>query len=359
MDRLWPEVQAGGGEAMRLRGAALLAFCLGSLVPPVHAACEGVCAAWLEQAEGDGQSALAERIRLYRKVLKEDPRNYRARRGLAEITIQGALAIERAQALEREGEVRAWSRRIAAKLGDTAWRVGFMARKGDARAETAMGVLHRMGLLVERDPVKACRHYRRASALGEPSGLYRYALCMAKEDREEAIRLVEKAAAAGHAAAQHLLGETYLHGPQRDPEKASAWIRRAARAGRPSAKSLLAWLYDTGTGVPEDKGRAFRLYLEAAREGNLSACNNLGEMYETGSAGIRDLSKAARWYRRGAEGGLAQAQFNLGRLYADGKGVTRNDALARRWFEQAAQQGLEPAREALKWLSSQDEQSHR
>lgn len=71
------------------------------------------------------------------------------------------------------------------------------------------------------------------------------------------------------------------------------------------------YLYERGTGVPQDYKEAMRLYLLSAAQGN------------------------------------AVAQFRIGYLYEKGFGVTPDDAQAMQWYAKAAAQGNEPATSRL------------
>lgn len=75
-----------------------------------------------------------------------------------------------------------------------------------------------------------------------------------------------------------------------------------------------------------------------AENGNATAQNNLGVVYQKGSGVEADLGKAIYWFTKGAEGGNDKAMVNLGAAYLKGTGVDQNIPEAVRLFEKAALQ---------------------
>ena len=263
------------------------------------------------------------------------------------------LAIEHAEATAKSAVVVQLSDLVAVQARTELWTLERDVAGGDARAELALATAYRRGLGVAVDHDEACRLYQRANRLESIYADYRVALCVARSDRGESLRLLRRAAQGNHAGAQELLARSCLE--EGDVTCALRWLCRAARQGRAGAQSLLAWVYANGEGVERDAKRAFFFYVLAATAGELSAQNNLGEMFESGSMGTRDLLSAALWYKRAAGAGLAQAQLNLGRLYAQGHGLPKDTERAGYWFEQAAGQGNQDAREMLQWLANQED----
>jgi TPR repeat protein len=73
-------------------------------------------------------------------------------------------------------------------------------------------------------------------------------------------------------------------------------------------------MYETGSGVSQDKTQALFWYRKAAEAGDASAMTNLARMYETGSGVSQDKTQALFWYRAAAEAGDASAFEALKRL---------------------------------------------
>jgi TPR repeat protein len=279
----------------------------------------------------------------------------RAMEQLGALSVRAANDLERALALGEAQKVEELDRLIREKLGDTRRRVEQRADEGDADALLAMGMFSARNLLAPRDVEKACEAFVKAAERKHVAGAYQAALCRLKTDPERAAAWMQRAADAGHPAAQEAVGRACLdRKPEPQFECAVRYVTDAARAGRPSAQSLLGWMHVNGTGVSKDPRRASQLYLEAARKRDLAAQNNLGELYEKGAGVVKNERFAFGWYLQAAQAGFAPAQFNLGRLYALGIGVKRDEAKARDWLEKAKRQGIAQADELLRWLAERD-----
>ncbi|KAG9067516.1 hypothetical protein KI688_012299 [Linnemannia hyalina] len=113
-----------------------------------------------------------------------------------------------------------------------------------------------------------------------------------------------KAAEAGDAPAQTILGEMYMDGawgvPEKDMSKSFEWYLKAAESGDPLAQRQVGVFYSFGLGgVPEDASKAFEWYMKAAVQGNSTAQFLVAEMYSVGYKGVPpDDQKAEEWSRR-------------------------------------------------------------
>jgi len=206
-------------------------------------------------------------------------------------------------------------------------------------------------------------------------------------DFSESIRRLRRAAEAGDAAAQFLLGHAYQQGfgVPKDMAQTSVWYarageiretaaaqpagpgvgqapvqtsvkdlthaleayRKAAEAGDIGAQLYLGLSYDRGQDAPRSAFEAAGWYRRAALKGSVAAANNLGALYHDGDGMPKDDAEAKAWFERAAALGSANAQCSLGRMYLDGDGVAQNDAKAAAWLEKAAQSGNVPAQVLL------------
>jgi TPR repeat protein len=277
---------------------------------------------------------------------------------LAELTVRAAKDLEVALARGDVQEVAALDRLIRAKLGDTRLRVERRARNDETDALVALGMFYARNLLAARNIERACAAFTRAAGRKNVGADYQAALCLLDTEPDRAATLMQRAANAGHPAAQEAVGRACLERKSKpDFECAAHYLAEAAKTGRPSAQSLLGWMYANGAGVPRDARKASALYLEAARGNDPAAQNNLGELYEKGVGVAKNARLAAGWYRQAAEAGFGAAQFNLGRMYALGAGVDRDPAKARVWLEKASAQGIAQADELIRWLDRRDNRS--
>ncbi len=175
-----------------------------------------------------------------------------------------------------------------------------------------------------------------AQALEQGMALYQ------RDQFEEALPLLQRAARAGHADACHALGRMYQTGrgvPQ-NFQAAANWYYQAAKQGDANAQYRLARLYYEGEGVKEDSAKAYEWFQRAAEQGHGEAQFELGWIYEHGEGEVTtNLPQAATWYRKAAERGVSNAQYNLGVMYAKGDGVSRDFRQAAQWYQAAARQG--------------------
>ena len=193
-----------------------------------------------------------------------------------------------------------------------------LAERGDADAQSELGVRYAAGRGVERDYGEAVTWYRRA-------------------------------AEQGHAHGQTSLGAMYGtgRGVSKDDAEAVRWYRRAAEQGFARAQSWLGDMYRTGRGVGRDYAEAVRWFRRSAEQGHAGGQANLGYMYERGDGVSRDNTEAVRWYERSARQGHSPAQYNLGLMYEFGRGVPRDRLEAARWYRLAADQGHADAQSRL------------
>ena len=81
---------------------------------------------------------------------------------------------------------------------------------------------------------------------------------------------------------------------------------------------------------------AFRKLRPLAERGQAEAQALLGYMYEHGSGVPQDQVLAAHWYSSAAEQGHPGAQYQLGLLYGKGHGVPQSAVIAYKWLNLAA-----------------------
>lgn len=119
-------------------------------------------------------------------------------------------------------------------------------------------------------------------------------------------------------------------------EAADRW-RQAASMDHADAAFRLGALYEEGSGVEQDYGRAVHWYRRAADHGNESAWFNLGHMYAEGQGLARDAAEAAHWYGLAARNENVYAQYALGMIhFQGGPGLERDMEATWFWLTVAA-----------------------
>jgi TPR repeat protein len=80
--------------------------------------------------------------------------------------------------------------------------------------------------------------------------------------------------------------------------------------------------------------------IRAAKAGDIRAQAVLGWMYQNGSGVPQDYFLAAKWYQSAATQGHGGAQFELGLLHNKGQGVLQDYVLAYMWLNLSASQAV-------------------
>jgi uncharacterized protein len=155
----------------------------------------------------------------------------------------------------------------------------------------------------------------------------------------------EALARRGVPAAQYNLAVMHLRGelPQPDRQEAGRLLARAAQAGFVTAQFMLGQALETGQLGKADLAQAQRWYEVAAANGSVSAQVEMGTAHYLGRGRPKNTGEAARWYREAAKGGDVGAQYLLASLYEQGDGVELDLRLARYWYEIAARNGDDAA----------------
>ncbi len=228
------------------------------------------------------------------------------------------------------------------------------AEKGDAKAQTLLGISYLDGDGVPKDDAEAVKWYRKAADQGyAPAQLnlgfmYENGEGVVK-DEVEAVKWYRRAADQGYALAQFNLGVMYAKGQGvvKDEAEAVKWYRKAAEQGDASAQFNLGVMYANGQGVVKDEVEAVKWYRKAADQGYANAQSNLGNMYADGRGVPKDEAEAVKWYRKAADQGVANAQLNLGFMYDKGNGVVKDEVEGYKWYLLAGAQGNETAKKNI------------
>ncbi len=222
------------------------------------------------------------------------------------------------------------------------------AKKGDAAAQTLLGLLLSRGLGVKQDLAAAADWYKLAGNAGDPEALYALGQLYldgsgVERDPAKAAELFRKAADDDQPGAARELAYMLLQGKgaEKNAMLAAAYLRRAAGLGDIDAQYTLAGLYVDGVGVAADEAQATRWFAEAAKNGHVGAEVEYAIMLANGRGTKKDLAEAAQWFTRAAETDNPVAQLRLARMYAAGDGVKADTAAAARWYLIAKLDGIE------------------
>jgi TPR repeat protein len=174
-----------------------------------------------------GFAAAQDRINVEDLKLRSEAGDRPAMRQLAEIYYLG-----RGGVAQDYGEAARWYERLA--------------KQGDARAQSSLGLMHARGYGVEKNLEAARRWWSFAAAQNDPAAQYNLGVLYATgegvpQDYARAAHWLREAARRGHVQAQHNFG-MLLHegkGVERDPLRAYFWIKVAALQGDEVAQAAL------------------------------------------------------------------------------------------------------------------------
>lgn len=150
-------------------------------------------------------------------------------------------------------------------------------------------------------------------------------------------------AEAGDAGAQFRLALLYERGAvtgSPDYDQAVIWFDRAAAAGHGAAQFKRALYYQEGIAGQKDLSAAAALYQKAAEQGLGEAQFNLALLLAEGQGVGKNVSGAIRWYEQAAFRGVTPAMRALGLLYMGGVANTPHDRIeAWAWLTLAMENG--------------------
>jgi TPR repeat protein len=206
----------------------------------------------------------------------------------------------------------------------------------------------------------------------------RYLVAACRSPRDQAMGLLQRAAAEGSVCALVEYSIAVVQSGTGDAGQALEVLDRAVSDGHPGAMLAVSVCLRDGRGVPVDAAGAIHWLQRAAECGHVIAQHELAEMYELGclEGGIEtSLPLALRWYKRAASIGYAPSALNLGKMMLMGSGVdvgelaTINPAtipswrelLAKStyWLSRAACCGSSEARQLMERIHQRSEFSER
>ena len=172
------------------------------------------------------------------------------------------------------------------------------AELGAPEAQWAMG----LDLLYSKDAGKreeAIDWFHKAAVKGLPAAECKYGEFLLEEANAplQAIPWIQKAANAGWAEAEGLLGEWFVFREGNNPEEGIEWLKKAAAKNYAKAQNNLGNCFHMGKGVPLNTTSALRSYEQAGDNGEPlgwtnAACIELFEQHNE-EHGMQLLRKAA------------------------------------------------------------------
>ncbi len=139
-------------------------------------------------------------------------------------------------------------------------------------------------------------------------------IAYANKDYVSSMQILQPLAEKGMARAQAYVGTMYHEGEgvKKNTGTARTWYEKAVAQGDVLGINNLAILYRDGSkDVPQDYGKARKLFLRAALQGYDQSENNLGAMYTNSQGGPQDLVEGYAWITLAADQGMPLAKSNV------------------------------------------------
>jgi uncharacterized protein len=134
-----------------------------------------------------------------------------------------------------------------------------LAKQGDARAQTSLGLMYARGYGVEKNMETARRWWSFAAAQNDPGAQFNLGVIYSRgdgvqQDYPQAVQWLDRAAQRGHVQAQHNLSLLLYEGKgaERDPTRAYFWMKVAALQGDNASEEALKLV---GKGASADQVR--------------------------------------------------------------------------------------------------------
>ena len=225
------------------------------------------------------------------------------------------------------------------------------AESGSPEAMMLLGKAYELGAFFQKDTVTAYSEYLHAYKLGalragkllygkansqrffdmlkkeidkgNPEAMYVWAGMAAlgfnfQITKEQAFKILEKAAKLNHIPSMVELGNAYFAGSQvtKDTAKAYQYWRKAAELGSVEATIKINFNKLTNASLPRsEKANSVKQLKVFANRGSVLAQALLGLCYEQGIGVKMDKAKAAEFYRMAAQRGSQSAYFSLKSMY--------------------------------------------
>lgn len=186
------------------------------------------------------------------------------------------------------------------KLDEAAKYYKLAAEKGDATAQTKLGIMYTEGKGVEaKDAKKAFEWFEKAAKAGAPAAMYSVANSYEKGEGtaanpKEAVKYLTAAGVGGFGPAMRDLGVRYRDGKgvMKDLLVANTWLQKALNAGDVQAAMILSEMLEKGQDAPRDLKTANALLSQVASLGVAEAQVKLAENTASGVGTPPDLIRS-------------------------------------------------------------------
>jgi len=211
-----------------------------------------------------------------------------------------------------------------------------------------LGYLYKRGAGVLGSLNKAAYLFQMMADLDHPLAQYNLASILidetAKESKDKAIALFQKAADQGSAEAMRDLGMCYIlgNGVAKDIQIARSFLESAVERGDTQSLFFLATLLKEHVieKEPEQRSKVISLFQRAAELGHASSTFELAQIFRFGRLGFeKDWPKAFGLIQASAMQGHPPALLLLGQIFEAGESVEKDTKRALSLYQAAASLG--------------------
>jgi TPR repeat protein len=213
------------------------------------------------------------------------------------------------------------------------------AKAGYLPSQNNLALMYQQGNGVPRDLVKAIDYYHVAISSGFRLAKVNLAWLYYQDEgrSDQALLLFKEAAGEGETSAMTALYSVYFDGRGVAVDRAEGikWLTKAAVAGDAYGQCLLGAYYQNPRWAKDQNGldylpppnlpEAVRWFRQSADQGWAGGQYHLGLCYLAGDGVEQDEDRGLELVRMAADQRQVNAEFDLADLYAQGIGVPRND----------------------------------
>lgn len=228
------------------------------------------------------------------------------------------------------------------------------AERGNTECKVHLGYIYKNGVDTPINMEKSIYWFEQAAkensvnAISNLAVIYHNAVNGIEKDFKKSFYWFEKGSLLGDASCQCFLGKMLYFGTgiKQDKERAFELFKNSSEKMFPEGLYLLGNYYIHELNESE---AAFQYFVKSAQLDNEIAQLNLGIWYRSGIYIKKDFNMSFYWTNLAAKKGNIKAFVNLGFLYFNGEGVDRNVKIALEYL----QKGVEfEVTEAIEFLAS-------
>lgn len=196
------------------------------------------------------------------------------------------------------------------------------AEQGYPDAIGGIGYFYSMGFIVKKDVTVAAEWFKKGAEKGGPRSQVNYARALiggrgVPLDEAEGLKWLDKALVQDVPEAHFMKGDFYYRGEYGHPQdyvKAREYLEKAAAAGHAPAENMLGTIYEQGLGVPVDLDLAIHWFRKAAEQGDPKGMSNLGQHLGPDGPDASKHVEALMWLLLAARANEPMARQILGEI---------------------------------------------